>query len=193
MPRPSIKAERSEEILDAYERCIARHGVDGATLERIAEEAGVKRSLIRHYLGNRDELLAALIDRFFARSDAEVAELFDALPRWRRAESLVELLFDPAYADPQSVLVSGALVAEAPQIPGLAERMRQWIEDFTGAIAAELEAAYPEAGRKACAEVAAGVVGIYINVDSLTVLGEMEDFHKASKAAAHRLVKSLTA
>lgn len=191
MPRPSIKAERSEEILDAYERCIARHGVDGATLERIAEEAGVKRSLIRHYLGNRDELLAALIDRFFARSDAEVAELLDALPRLRRADALVELLFDPAYADPHSVLVSGALIAEAPQIPGLAKRMRQWIQGFTGAIAEELEAAYPEAGRKACAAVAAGIVGIFFNVESFTMLGEMEDFHTASKAAAHRLVKSL--
>lgn len=191
MPRPSIKAERSEEILDAYERCIARHGVEGATLERIAEEASVKRSLIRHYLGNRDALLAALIDRFFARSDAEVAELFDALPRRRRAEALVELLFDPAHADPHSVLVSGALIAEAPQIPGLAKRMRRWIEDFTGAIATELEAAYPKAGRKACAAVAAGIIGIFFNVESFTMLGGMESFHAASKAAAHRLVKSL--
>ena len=34
MPRPSLKAQRSEEILDAYERCVARYGVEGATLEK---------------------------------------------------------------------------------------------------------------------------------------------------------------
>ena len=38
MPRPSVKAERTEEILDAFERCVARYGVEGSTLERIAEQ-----------------------------------------------------------------------------------------------------------------------------------------------------------
>jgi hypothetical protein len=29
-------------------------GLEGSTLERVAEHAGMKRSVVRHYLGNRD-------------------------------------------------------------------------------------------------------------------------------------------
>ena len=43
MGRPSIKAERREQILDAYETCVARFGVGGASLEKIAETAGLAR------------------------------------------------------------------------------------------------------------------------------------------------------
>ena len=62
MPRPSLKDQRSQEILDAYLTCVAHFGLDGATQERIAEEAGVKRPLLRHYLGNKDEMITALAD-----------------------------------------------------------------------------------------------------------------------------------
>ena len=38
MPRPSLKFERTAEILDAYERCVAAHAV-----LRRATEKGVRR------------------------------------------------------------------------------------------------------------------------------------------------------
>ena len=80
MPRPSVKTERTAEILDAFERSVARFGVEGSTLERIAEEAGLRRSLLRHYVGNRDDLLDALVERFLERSSREMDVLFAALP-----------------------------------------------------------------------------------------------------------------
>ena len=43
MARPSVKDERTEAILAAFERCVARHGVEGATLQRTADEAGLAR------------------------------------------------------------------------------------------------------------------------------------------------------
>ena len=61
MGRPSLANVRREQILDALERCLARDGLVGTTLEAVAEEAGVRRPVIRHYFGNRDELVAAVM------------------------------------------------------------------------------------------------------------------------------------
>ena len=38
MGRPSLTEVRTVEILDAFERCVARYGLEGSSLERIAED-----------------------------------------------------------------------------------------------------------------------------------------------------------
>ena len=80
LARPSKKIERTEEILEAYERCVVRFGVEGATLQRVADECGLARPLLHHYVGNREDLLEALVGRFTARSEADDAEYRQHLP-----------------------------------------------------------------------------------------------------------------
>ncbi|MGI9303924.1 MAG: TetR family transcriptional regulator, partial [Gammaproteobacteria bacterium] len=60
MPRPSLKTQRTGEILDAFQRCIVKYGMQGASLERISEEADMGRTILRHYVGNRDDLIIAV-------------------------------------------------------------------------------------------------------------------------------------
>ena len=43
---------------------VTRLGVEGATLEKTAGEAGLDRVLIRHNVGNKDDLLDAFLDCF---------------------------------------------------------------------------------------------------------------------------------
>ena len=62
MGRPKLDDVRRPQILDAFAACVARYGIDGSTLDRVAEEAGVTRALVRHYLGNRDEVVVALAE-----------------------------------------------------------------------------------------------------------------------------------
>lgn len=62
MGRRDLSDERRPHIVAAAKRAITKYGVDGATQERIAEEAGMSRALIRHYLGNRDAVLDAVWD-----------------------------------------------------------------------------------------------------------------------------------
>lgn len=75
MGRPSLAGERIATILDAYERCIVEHGYDGASLERIASVADMRLSMIRHYIGNRDALLQAMVERFSTRYIQGVEQL----------------------------------------------------------------------------------------------------------------------
>ncbi len=190
MPRPSLKDARRKEILDAYGRCIARHGVAGTTLELIAEEAGLARALIRHNVGNKDEILDAFVERYLATATAETDELFESLPEKKRIETMIGWLFDPAYSDAQAVNVSNALFMAAVERPSLAKPLRQWTADFTQRMEAELSDAYGESSARVEA-VAAGIVAIYYNFESLALLGDLPRLRKTSEGAARLLAQSL--
>jgi len=70
MGRPSIASTRVEEILEAFEFCVIEKGLDKTTLVDIAERSGLPRSLVRHFIGNRADLEAKLIDHEFATPSA---------------------------------------------------------------------------------------------------------------------------
>jgi len=191
VPRPSTKDQRRSQILDAFETCIARYGVEGASLERIAEEAGLARPLIRHNVGNRDELLQALVVRFLECSKNAMTQLLEALPSENRLTTLIDWLFDPALSDPRVVLVSEALIAAGANDPKLCRAMRKWIRDFLDDVAGVVASSYPDADEEAVQAVAAGIAAAYFNVESLTPIGPMTDLRDASRAAAIRLARSL--
>jgi AcrR family transcriptional regulator len=59
-------------ILDAGERVLIAHGYDGASTNRIAEAAGISPGSLYQYFGNKDAIVAAVIDRY---SDAIAARI----------------------------------------------------------------------------------------------------------------------
>lgn len=69
MGRPSVKAERREQILAATARCVARVGLAGLTLEKVSAESGMSRGHIRHYVGNREDLVLALVQWEIGKDD----------------------------------------------------------------------------------------------------------------------------
>ena len=91
MGRPSIAEERVEQILEATGRAIARYGVEGATLERVAAEAGLSRSLVRYFVGNRDALVAQYRPRLLDRYSTLPVRSVDGVPA---TQLLLEALFD---------------------------------------------------------------------------------------------------
>ncbi|MEM9630636.1 MAG: TetR/AcrR family transcriptional regulator [Pseudomonadota bacterium] len=191
MARPDIKDDRREQILDAFETCVARYGLEGATLAKVAEVAGLARPLIRHNVGNREDLLAALIERFLSQSRASMASLLSYLPSEKRLAALIDLLFDPRYANPRLVQVFNALSAGAPDDSELARRLREWLEDFVGQIENEIAREHPEASNDQIKALAAGITGIYFNVEALYPIGVSTQFIEASKNAALLLVMAL--
>ena len=191
MPRPSLKAQRSEEILDAFERCVALYGVQGATLERTAEEVGLQRSLIRHNVGNRDDLLDTFVERYIEKSELDLEELSNAVIEVDKKDALIEILFDEKFSDNQSVLVAQALIVAAPHYPSLSPKLQKWVESTNNTIEKILRKLIPNAKSSDHKEVAAGIVGIYFNVESLSPIGTMNAFRKNSKKAAMRLINTL--
>jgi TetR/AcrR family transcriptional regulator, transcriptional repressor of bet genes len=84
MGRPSVAPQRRRQIVDATIQCMASHGVSGTTLERIADAAGMARGHIRHFAGNRDELLVDAARVFFfgegGWDETDIATLFRTDP-----------------------------------------------------------------------------------------------------------------
>ena len=191
MPRPSLKQARQHQILDAAETCITHYGVEGLTLERVAEEADLARALIRHNVGNRDDLIEAVTERFLVVSREEMDALFAALPASRKAPTLVEWLFDPAHTNTKTVLVADALMIHGAKHQETARRMRLWTETTWRDIAALLGAEYPEATQERINAAAAGVLGLFFNWESSATLGPMTAFRTATKDAALILLDGL--
>lgn len=79
--RPSLAATREAEILEAIEACIIEVGIGGLTTQRIAEKSGYSRSHIRHYLGNKDDQLQALVKVYSDRYARSLEELVANTPR----------------------------------------------------------------------------------------------------------------
>lgn len=83
------RAERRAEIAEATLRLMARHGLQGATVTRIAEELGVAPQSLYAHFKNRDEMLFAAIDPLIDMTDrwiessneADIPERLRALGR----------------------------------------------------------------------------------------------------------------
>lgn len=191
MARPEIKDDRREQILDAFELCVARYGLEGATLGKTAEFAGLARPLIRHNVGNREDLQQALVERFLARSREAMEQLLASLPDTNRLETLLDVLFDRRSANPHLVLVFNALSAAAPDDAVLAAQLQQWLTDFVGQLEAEIARAHPETPASHLEAAAAGISGIYFNVEALYPIGISDRFVTSSRRAAHLLVSTL--
>lgn len=108
MGRPPKIEERSEEIMRAFEVCVARNGLPATTLADVAAEAGLPRSLVRYFMGNRDEMTDRLIERLMARAESSLRDVRDAKGD-AGFEGLLDLYLDEVFANDLSNVVMGEL------------------------------------------------------------------------------------
>jgi AcrR family transcriptional regulator len=73
--------ERVELILAAAAQLLAEGGVDALTTRSLAEHAGIPVATIYRYFANRDEIIAAYLDREMQRIEDAVAVALRALDR----------------------------------------------------------------------------------------------------------------
>jgi AcrR family transcriptional regulator len=59
--RPEL-APTAQRVLEAAKRIVLRDGLPGLTLDAVAEESGEYRSAIRYHFGDKDGLVAAIMD-----------------------------------------------------------------------------------------------------------------------------------
>ena len=191
MGRPNLTKQRTTEILDAFERCVAQYGLAASSLERIAEEAGMKRSILRHYIGNRDELILALTQRVVTQYESQLGQLGDALGN-RPVDALVEILLPSRPRESaDSVLVFESLIAVAETHPEVKGLLNQYLDEVSESICRQLRLAFPHQSKQACWKVAYGVVCIWFNQESLSPLTLPKKYLQAARASMRLLIKSL--
>ncbi|MCA0858814.1 TetR family transcriptional regulator [Phaeobacter italicus] len=192
MPRPSLKDQRSGEILEAYLTCVARFGLDGATQERIASEAGVKRPLLRHYLGNKDQMIPALaayvVDGFATSTHAIESALADA----EMPSDIVDILFSKdSTSDPRLMLAWQALTASAAEYPDMRAPLLGSLSRFLEVISKALSRTAPAAGAGRVRAVAQGIAAPLVNLDAMSPLNPPAEWREDAVSAAKILAASL--
>ncbi|WP_194813529.1 TetR/AcrR family transcriptional regulator [Nocardia sp. XZ_19_385] len=75
-----LPADRREQLLDTALRIVTTAGFAEVTIAAVAEHGGVTRPVVYDSFGNRDELLAALIERETSRMRAAVGRALLAEP-----------------------------------------------------------------------------------------------------------------
>jgi len=83
MPAEYITGElppTAQRILAASQRVLMRDGYGGLTLQRIADEAGVNKSLVTYHLESKATLMAMLVDSLWHDVDVELFRAVEKLP-----------------------------------------------------------------------------------------------------------------
>lgn len=71
--RTRLRNERA--ILEAAEQVFARHGYRGASVQAIAEAAGLPKSNVLYYVGSKRQLYVALLERMMGRWNAMLDDI----------------------------------------------------------------------------------------------------------------------
>jgi len=127
VPKRRMTAERRrEQLLDVTHAIVDAEGFHAATPNRIAEAAGIDRSLIYQKFGDLAGLFVELIDREAARAGAQFAKAISGLDAVAEDQSLV-VAFDGVLAAVDAHPATWRLFLFPPQgaPPELYERLTQ--------------------------------------------------------------------
>lgn len=79
LPRQARSRATVDRILAAAARVLIAYGYDGASTNRIADEAGVSPGSLYQYFSDKDAITAAVLDRFVDDVSANVSTVFRSM------------------------------------------------------------------------------------------------------------------
>lgn len=184
MARPSLAPQRIEEILNALEECILKYGIQATSLENIAETAGMKRTILRHYIGNRDDIICALSKRWRDKYSEQWQQLMPWLPTTNRSEAMIEALFTVGSAERVSATIIGeAIFSEAKRLSVIKEDQQHIMLEFHQYVSDALKVDYPDASDDKISLVSQGIYASYLMAESLLPLKLIEQVHQLKLSA----------
>ena len=184
MARPSMAPQRIEEILNALEVCILKYGIQATSLENIAETAGMKRTILRHYIGNRDDIIWALSKRWRDKYSEQWQQIIAWLPTANRSEAMIEALFTVGSADRVNATIIGeAIFSEAKRLPAIKEDQQYIMLEFHQYVSEALKVDYPDASDDKVSLVSHGIYASYLMAESLLPLKLIEQVHQLKLSA----------
>ncbi len=98
---------RRQELIEATLNCIENEGIQGATVRKVADYAGVTNGLIRFYFSGKDELIraayAALLEQIYVSARANIEDA--QLPVKERLRRFIEATLSFPIVSPRTVLL----------------------------------------------------------------------------------------
>jgi AcrR family transcriptional regulator len=191
MGRKSLETQRKEEILVAFERCIVKYGLE-VSLEQIADEAGIKRSLIRHYVGNRDALVHEVIERITTDFQHQIERMNDGIPADALMEKTLDFLFrsDARYTDSDQIMLQ-VLMSAQDRYPLAKQRLQELFSTLINLLANDLSTSFPGRGEDEYPSVAYGILCLSLTNESMMWLGLDATYNAYARQQADRLIAHL--
>lgn len=183
MARPTVRVQRRAELTRAFARVFASHGYAGATVAKVAAEAGVAPGLVHHHFKGKDDLLASLLDMLLAQFRTR------ATGRESKEDPLEAYVMAAVAMDEGADAVAArcwvGVFAEALRDPTLFVRVRRLVD-------AELEAITRRSRDRLSAHGASAVLGFIFGALLLGAFAPRKTTGFA-QPAARALVRALTA
>ncbi|MBN1247151.1 MAG: TetR/AcrR family transcriptional regulator [Anaerolineae bacterium] len=140
-PKPDVSEERTAQIIEAATALFAGKGFDRATMEDIADQAGINKATIYLYFDSKDALIRAIAEALFAQ---ELADLQAAHDRPGTATERLTAYYEALIADEAEMLPLMPILYEFYALGLRREDVRAVVADFIGRSSALLEAIIQE-------------------------------------------------
>ena len=170
MARAKMEDERKEQILVAFEACVIRDGLAKTTLQKVADEVGLPRSLVRYFVGNRSSMVDLLIARMIERAEV----LLEGAQQKGEAGTLDELLdvvFASTFGDETSNNVVGELWYLAERDPAIRTRLADMYGRIVTVLVAQMTVEKIGPGEDARHAVAHALLSLAYGEASFTGIG----------------------
>lgn len=190
MVRPKMGDERREQILSAFEHCVIRDGLAKTTLQNVANESGLPRSLVRYFVGNRADMVGLLIDRMIERSEDSFSRLRPK-GRMMSMRDMLDYLFNSVFADPTSNAIVDELWYLAAHDVHIKRRLSKMYARVRNMIAAQMERDGLGQSANDRQETAYALVSLAYGDASFRSLGPKNRTSKPVRAIANALIATL--
>ncbi|HEV7252227.1 MAG TPA: TetR family transcriptional regulator C-terminal domain-containing protein [Mesorhizobium sp.] len=130
-PPTRIQQEKRERILEAALDVFSAHGFGGATLDRIAQAAGMSKPNLLYYFRGKDDIYTALIERLLDRWLEPLRALDPQGDPLQEIRAYVRRKLEMSRDYPrESRLFAGEILAGAPRIMPLLEgELKELVDD----------------------------------------------------------------
>lgn len=184
--RPSLQEQRQREIVWAFIELVADKGLEHVSLDDVAAAAGVQRAALRHFVGNREDLVSAAIAKITRRALADIDAQFSVA-------EVIAMLFDPSRMNSFDVYdrAWSELLPEAMRSPDTRAVVRESYDHLISLISNALRQRYPKASRSRIADTAYAIACMAEHNYTFQRLGYPQARVKGVKESAFALADRL--
>ncbi len=166
MKRNKIKRLRREEYARVAFQTLGEYGYSGTTVDRVAKQAGVSKTNILHYFGNKTQLLEmALRYGNSVLVDEVKALLIRSNTPWERVCSIILANFSAATFEPKLAHAWLSLCAEVPYYTGF-QRVQTVIHARmrSNLVHALRQITDPERAESSALQIAVAIDGLWLRL-----------------------------
>lgn len=191
----SISEIRRPEIVQAAIAAIRVHGVTLPNYDKIADQAGMSRQLVRHYFPNPEDLMLAVCDALAASYRRLLMEGILQAGNPQRLPTFLDFYFnflvDQGLKKPEDDTIYDAVFALAAMSEAVRKNLHGQYVELQAAIAHEVQLSNPTLSQNACKEIGYLFVSLmYGHWKMVATLGFSTKFNAVSRAALDRIVAS---